>query len=99
MTLAQKTIKTIKKYHAHVKRKSGEPFYLHPIAATEILLDYTQDQAAVLATLLHDTAADTSLTLPEIGVIFGPDVAAIVNKVTHLDGQFHRIKMAPHENI
>lgn len=99
ITLAEKAIKTIKKFHSQVKRKSGEPFYLHPIAATEILLDYVQDQAAVLATLLHDTVEDTPLTLSEIGVIFGPDVAAIVNKVTHLEGQFQRIKMNPQENI
>ncbi|MEM7055296.1 MAG: HD domain-containing protein [Bacteroidota bacterium] len=99
ITLAEKAIKTIKKFHGHVKRKSGEPFYLHPIAATEILLDYAQDQAAVLATLLHDAVEDTPLTLSEIGVVFGPDVANIVNKVTHLEGQFQRIKMNPQENI
>jgi Na+/proline symporter len=99
MELAKKAIMYIKKYHSYMKRKSGEPFYLHPIAATEILLVYTQDQAAILATLLHDTVEDTSLTLAEIGVIFGPEVAAIVNKVTHLDGQFRRIRMDAHENV
>lgn len=99
MELAEKAIMYIKKYHGLVKRKSGEPFYLHPIAATEILLGYTEDQSAILATLLHDTVEDTPLTLAEIGVVFGPDVAAIVNKVTHLDGQFRRISMDAHENI
>lgn len=44
MELAEKAIMYIKKYHGPVKRKSGEPFYLHPIAATEILLDYTEDK-------------------------------------------------------
>lgn len=39
------------------------------------------------------------MTLAEIGVVFGPDVAAIVNKVKHLDGQFRRISMDAHENI
>ncbi len=97
--LAKKAIMYIKKYHGYMKRKSGEPFYLHPIAATEILLAYTQDQAAILATLLHDTVEDTPLTLAEIGVIFGPEVASIVNKVTHLDGQFRRIRMDTHENV
>ena len=82
-----------------MKRKSGEPFYLHPIAATDIILGYTEDQSAILATLLHDTVEDTPLTLSEIGVVFGPEVAAIVNKVTHLDGQFHRINMDAYENV
>ncbi|MHA7877306.1 MAG: sodium:solute symporter family protein [Bacteroidota bacterium] len=99
MELAEKAIMYIKKYHGPMKRKSGEPFYLHPIAATDILLNYTEDQAAILATLLHDTVEDTPLTLAEIGVVFGPDVAAIVNKVTHLDGQFRRINMNTQENI
>ncbi len=99
MELVEKAIMYTKKYHGYMKRKSGEPFYLHPIAATEILLGYTEDQAAVLATLLHDIVEDTPLTLAEIGVVFGPDVAAIVNKVTHLDGQFRRISMDAHENV
>jgi hypothetical protein len=97
--LVEKAILYTKKYHGYMKRKSGEPFYLHLIAATEIIIDYTEDQAAILATLLHDTVEDTPLTLSEIGVVFGPDVAAIVNKVTHLDGQFRRVKMNAHENV
>jgi Na+/proline symporter len=97
--LVEKAINTIKKHHAPVKRKSGEPFYLHPIAATQILLSYTEDPDAILATLLHDTVEDTALTLAEIAVIFGPKVAAIVNKVTHLDGQFQRITMNEYEDI
>ncbi len=97
--LAKKAIMYIKKYHGSTRRKSGEPFYLHPIAAADILLNYTEDQAAVLAALLHDTVEDTPLTLAEIGVVFGPDVAAIVNKVTHLDGQFRRVNMNVQENV
>jgi Na+/proline symporter len=99
MSLAQKAIIYIKKYHGYMKRKSGEPFYLHPIAAADIILSYTEDQAAILASLLHDIVEDTPLTLSEIGVVFGPEVAAIVNKVTHLDGQFRRISMDAHENV
>jgi hypothetical protein len=99
MELAEKAMMYIKKYHGSTKRKSGEPFYLHPIAATDIILNYTEDQAAIFATLLHDTVEDTPLTLSEIGVVFGPEVAAIVNKVSHLDGQFPRIKMDVQENV
>ncbi len=99
MELAVKAIGYIKKYHGLSKRNTGEPFYLHPIAATDIIINYTEDQATIFATLLHDTVEDTPLTLSEIGVVFGPEVAAIVNKVTHLDGQFHRIKMNTQENV
>ncbi|MEL6413017.1 MAG: HD domain-containing protein, partial [Bacteroidota bacterium] len=99
MDLVEKAIGAIKKYHASVKRKSGEPFYLHPIAATDILLSYCTDPEAILAALLHDTVEDTVFTLAEMGVVFGTGVAAIVNKVTHLDGQLHRVKMDTLENL
>jgi (p)ppGpp synthase/HD superfamily hydrolase len=99
MELAAKAIGYIKKYHRLSKRNTGEPFYLHPIAATDIIVNYTEDQETIFATLLHDSVEDTPLTLSEIGVVFGPEVAAIVNKVTHLDGQFHRIKMNMQENV
>ena len=98
LSLAQKAILTIKRYHANVIRKTGEPFYLHPIAAADILLSYSKDPEAILAALLHDTIEDTPLTLAEVNVMFGPKVAAIVNKVTHLDGAFQRVKMSSEED-
>ncbi|MEM9416796.1 MAG: HD domain-containing protein, partial [Bacteroidota bacterium] len=99
LELVEKALQCIKKYYRHDERNSEEPLYLHPIAATEILLNHTQDPAAVLATLLHDAIENTPLTLAELGVIFGPEVAAIVNKLTHLEGQLQRVSMDAHENI
>ena len=99
LDLVEKALQCIKKYHGHGEQNIEEPLYLRSIAATEILLDYTQDPAAVLATLLHDAIEDTPLTLAELGVIFGPEVAAIVNKLTHLEGQLQRVSMDAHENI
>lgn len=64
MDTLQSALQLIKQYHAGVKRKSGEPFYLHAIAVAHILLDYTQDQDTILAALLHATIYSTPLSEP-----------------------------------
>jgi len=94
-----KALDTIKRYHAGVKRKSGEPFFTHPINVALILLEYSQDQDAVIAALLHDTVEDTSLSLVQIRAMFGEDVAFIVNKVTNLEDNLRRISLQDHENL
>jgi Na+/proline symporter len=94
-----KALDTIKKYHAGVKRKSGEPFFTHPIAVALILLEYCKDQDAVVAALLHDTVEDTSLSLIQIKAMFGDEVAFIVNKVTNLEDKLRRVSLEDHENV
>ena len=94
-----KALDTIKRYHAGVKRKSGEPFFTHPIHAALILLQYCQDQEAVLAALLHDTVEDTQLSLSGITVLFGEKVAFLVGKVTNLEDMLRRLSLGDHENI
>ena len=95
----KKALNTIKKYHAGVKRKSGEPFFTHPIAVALILLSYCQDQSAVIAALLHDTVEDTSLSMLQIKTMFGDTVAFIVGKVTNLEDKIRRLSLDDHENI
>jgi energy-converting hydrogenase Eha subunit F len=102
MDMVQKAIQLIKKYHASVKRKSGEPFYLHPIAVAQILLQYTKDQDTILASLLHDTVEDTRLSLSQIVLNFNEAVKNIVDGVTHLESDIKthkRIQLSTHENI
>ncbi|MEM7055625.1 MAG: HD domain-containing protein [Bacteroidota bacterium] len=97
--IIQKALNTIKKYHGGVTRKSGEPFFTHPMAVALILLEYTQDQAAVLAALLHDTVEDTSLTLAQLEATFGSSVAFLVRKATNLEDKVRRLNLADHENL
>jgi hypothetical protein len=102
MITLQRAIQLIKQYHAGVKRKSGEPFYLHPIAVARILLDYTQEQDVIIAALLHDTVEYTSLSLTQIALLFNPEVQRIVDGGTRLDSRFRsfkRIQLSAHENI
>jgi (p)ppGpp synthase/HD superfamily hydrolase len=95
----EKALHTIKQYHAGTKRKSGEPFFTHPINVALILLTYSQDQEAVVAALLHDTVEDTQLSIANIKALFGEQVAFIVRKVTNLEDQLRRIALGDHENI
>ena len=99
LTVINKGLDTIKRYHAGVKRKSGEPFFTHPIQVALILLGYCQDQDAVIAALLHDTVEDTGLSLVQIEAMFGEQVAFIVKKVTNLEDNLRRVSSQDHENV
>lgn len=68
--------------HRGQKRKSGEPFIIHPISVAGILVDWGMDIDSVLAGVLHDTVEDTDTSLTEIENYFGHDVAFLVDGVT-----------------
>ena len=100
--LVKGAIELIKWYHGPVKRKSGEPFYLHPIAVAHIVLDYNQDEATILGALLHDTVEDTAMVLQHISTVFGPETAEVVDVVTHLQSvpnSLYKIKLTTEENL
>jgi Na+/proline symporter len=102
LKLVEKALRIIKKYHGPVKRKSGEPFYLHPVAVASIALEYTKDADTIIAALLHDLVEDTAFSLPQVGLMFNMRIQRIVDGVTHLYSNFntlHKIKLAAHENI
>ncbi|AWN81510.1 sodium:solute symporter family protein [Candidatus Cardinium hertigii] len=81
--LIQQTIAFIKKAHGLVRRKSGSPYYTHPMAVAKLLLEVTQDPDIILAGLLHDIVEDTPVTLPQLELMYGSEVAAVVDQVTH----------------
>jgi len=95
----EKALNLIKRYHSGVRRKSGEPFYTHPMAVALILLEYVQNEDAVLAALLHDTIEDTALTSSQVQVMFGDTVVFLVSKATNLEDQLKRLSLADYENI
>lgn len=64
--------------HHGQKRKSGEPFIIHPVAVAQLLAGMGMDCETVCSGLLHDTAEDTDLDLEEIEEIFGVGVRNIV---------------------
>jgi len=72
------------KAHAGQKRKSGEPYFNHPLAAAEILQSWNLDDATIAAGLLHDTVEDTGVPLETVKKEFGDEVASLVDGVTKL---------------
>lgn len=72
--------------HEGQTRKSGEPYFTHPIAVSRILADLGGDRDTIVAGLLHDTVEDTPITLQDIEREFGPGVATLIDGVTKLEG-------------
>ena len=70
------------KHHEGQKRKSGEPYIIHPLAVTYNLIEWGMDIDTVIAGVLHDTVEDTEATLEEIESLFGRNVAFLVDGVT-----------------
>ncbi|AWN81584.1 sodium:solute symporter family protein [Candidatus Cardinium hertigii] len=81
----QQTIAFIKNAHGLVRRKSGAPYYTHPMAVAKLLLKTTQDPDTILAGLLHDIVEDTPVTLHQLELMYGSEVAAVVDQVTHFN--------------
>lgn len=71
--------------HGDQRRKTGEPFYTHPVTVAYYLAAYQLDAPALVAALLHDVAEDTRVSLQEIAALFGPEVADIVDGVTKFE--------------
>jgi len=70
--------------HGIQRRRSGELFFIHPLAVARYLADHQMDAPALMAALMHDVAEDTPATVDEIGEQFGKDVALLVDGVTKL---------------
>ena len=71
--------------HANQKRASGEPYFIHPCAVAEILMDLGLDKATIAAALLHDVIEDTDSTAEDIRKEFGEEVLNLVGGVTKLE--------------
>lgn len=73
--------------HAKQRRKSGEPYILHPIEVARICIaEIGLGPTAIVCALLHDVVEDTDVTLEDIKVKFGDKIAEIVDGLTKLDG-------------
>jgi GTP pyrophosphokinase len=75
--------------HDGIKRKSGEPYIIHPIAVAKIVAkDLGLGATSIMAALLHDVVEDTEYTVTDIENMFGDKVALIVDGLTKLSGDF-----------
>ncbi|KAB8039559.1 RelA/SpoT family protein [Silvanigrella paludirubra] len=70
--------------HAGQRRKSGEPYIIHPLAVAEILAEFKMDETSLIAAILHDVVEDTHVSVEEVSKEFGEPVAALVEGLTKL---------------
>ena len=84
ITLVEKAYRTARDSHKDQKRKSGEPYIIHPLCVAIILADLEMDKETIAAGLLHDVVEDTGMTLEELSKEFGSEVAFLVDGVTKL---------------
>ncbi|MEL7487504.1 MAG: bifunctional (p)ppGpp synthetase/guanosine-3',5'-bis(diphosphate) 3'-pyrophosphohydrolase, partial [Pseudomonadota bacterium] len=72
------------KAHGGQTRKSGDPYFSHPLAVAAILTELRADPASVATALLHDVVEDTDATIDDIERLFGKEIARLVDGVTKL---------------
>ena len=84
MAAIEKAYLFANKAHAGQKRKSGEPYIVHPISVADILVSLGMDTDSVVAALLHDVVEDTPVTLEDIQKNFGSTTAQIIDGLTKL---------------
>lgn len=78
--------------HADQKRVSGEPYIMHPLAVADIIAGLQMDPDGIKAALLHDVVEDTDYTLEDIRMLFGDEVAFLVDGVTKLNRMNYKTK-------
>lgn len=84
ISMIEKAYEVAREAHKDQKRKSGEPYIIHPLCVAIILADLELDKETIVAGLLHDSVEDTWMTCEELEKEFGAEVALLVDGVTKL---------------
>ena len=84
VSMIEKAYKLAVKAHGDQRRKSGEPYIIHPLWVAIILADLEMDKETIAAGILHDVVEDTKFTEEDIRREFGDEVALLVDGVTKL---------------
>ena len=84
ISMIEKAYRVASEAHHDQKRKSGEPYIIHPLCVAIILADLELDKETIVAGLLHDVVEDTSITSEQLREEFGEEVEELVEGVTKL---------------
>ena len=95
LKIIEKAYNMAREAHKEQKRKSGEPYIIHPLCTAIILADLELDKESIVAGLLHDVMEDTSVTKEQITKEFSEEVADLVDgvtKITKLDYDVDKVE-------
>ena len=85
LEVIQKAFDFANEAHKGVRRRSGEPYILHPIAVAKIVVsNIGLGYKSIVAALLHDVVEDTSYTVDDLKILFGEKVASLVDGLTKI---------------
>ena len=82
LDLIDKAIYWARKYHGSQKRKSGEPYYSHPLEVAYMISKYKLKTDVIVTSILHDIVEDTEVTVEMIQGTFGQRIAEMVDRLT-----------------
>lgn len=98
--LLQKAFEFSYEAHKDQLRKSGDPYFEHPLEVARILVDLKMDVGTICGALLHDVAEDTGVTLEEVNEAFGPEITTLVDGVTKISElKFDSVEKLQAENF
>ena len=98
--LIEKAFKLAKDAHQNTRRKSGEPYILHPIEVARIVSsEIGLGAKSIASSLLHDVVEDTDYTLEDIENMFGPKIASIIDGLTKIAEVFDKKSSLQAENF
>jgi guanosine-3',5'-bis(diphosphate) 3'-pyrophosphohydrolase len=81
--LIEKAFNVANESHWNMRRKSGEPYVIHPIAVAKIVnQEIGLGAKSIAVSLLHDVVEDTEYTLEDVGREFGPKIASLIDGLT-----------------
>jgi guanosine-3',5'-bis(diphosphate) 3'-pyrophosphohydrolase len=98
--LIRKAFRVAKEAHKDMRRKSGEPYILHPIAVAKIVThEIGLGATSVICAMLHDVVEDTDYTIEDIENHFGHKVASIIDGLTKISDVFDNKSSLQAENF
>jgi len=98
--LVDKAFKLARQAHHGTRRKSGEPYFMHPIAVARIVSEEIGlGTKSIICALMHDVVEDTDYTIKDIETLFGEKIASIIDGLTKISGVFDSESSLQAENF